>query len=123
MTDGLPEAGGREKSPPPVSFGMMVVFCTFPDMEKARQVAGEIISQGHAACVNILPGVESIYKWEGKIQCDAEVLAIFKVNQSGFEKLKETILSKHPYDTPEVIGIAADKVEARYLDWVVNSTG
>lgn len=82
-------------------------------------MAGEIISQGHAVCVNILPGVESIYKWDGKIQKDSEVLAIFKVAAGGYPALEKAILSRHPYDTPEVIGIAADKVEARYLDWVL----
>jgi len=98
---------------------MMMVFCTFPDAGKAREVAGEIISQGHAACVNILPGVESIYKWDGKIQKDSEVLAIFKVAAEGYPALEKAILSMHPYDTPEVVGIAADRVEERYLDWVV----
>jgi len=98
---------------------MMMVFCTFPDAGKAREVAGEIISQGHAACVNILPGVESIYKWDGKIQKESEVLAIFKVAAEGYSALEKVILSKHPYDTPEVVGIAADRVEERYLDWVV----
>ena len=98
---------------------MMVVLCTFPDVEKARAVCAEIISEKFAACVNILPGVESIYVWEGKVQRDAEVLAIFKVKTEGFEKLEQAILSKHPYDTPEIVGIAADKVEKRYLNWVV----
>ena len=97
---------------------MMVVFCTFPDTEKARQVAGEIISEGLAACVNVLPGVESIYIWEGEVQRDAEVLAIFKVRTEGFVKLEQAILSKHPYDTPEIVGLAADKVERSYLEWV-----
>ena len=107
------------ESSPPVFRKMMMVFCTFPDAGKAREVAGEIISQGHAACVNILPGVESIYKWDGKIQKESEVLAIFKVAAEGYSALEKAILSRHPYDSPEVVGIAADRVEERYLDWVV----
>ncbi len=98
---------------------MMVVLCTFPDVEKARTVCAEIISEKLAVCVNILPGVESIYIWEREVQRDTEVLAIFKVKMEGFEKLEQAILSKHPYDTPEIVGITADKVEKRYLDWVV----
>lgn len=121
MTDGLPDPGGREQSLPPVSFGIMLVFCTFPDGEKAREIGGEIISQGLAACVNILPGVESIYIWKGKVQRDAEVLAIFKVRADGYGKLEHAILSKHPYDTPEIIAISADKAEAGYLDWVLKA--
>ena len=119
MTESLPEAGGGEKSSPPVSREMMVVFCTFPDVEKAREVAGRMIEQGLAACVNLLPGVESIYKWEGEIQRDAEVLVIFKVASARFSELERAILAKHPYDSPEIVGITADKVEKNYLDWVV----
>ncbi len=119
MAESLPEAGGGEKSSPPDSREMMVVFCTFPDVEKAREVAGRMIEQGLAACVNLLPGVESIYKWEGEIQRDAEVLAIFKVASARFSELERAILAKHPYDSPEIVGITADKVEKNYLDWVL----
>lgn len=119
MIDELPETGGREQFLPPVSFGMMVVFCTFPSVEKAREVAGEIISEGLAACVNILPGVESIYRWEGEIQNESEVLGLFKVASEGFQELEEAILVKHPYDSPEIVGISADKVTGKYLEWVV----
>ena len=120
MTEGLPNAGGREQSLPPVSFGMMLVFCTFPDVEKAREVAGGIVSEGHAACVNILPGVESIYRWKGEIQNDSEVLALFKVAAEGFPNLERAILLKHPYETPEIVAVAADRVEEKYLSWVLS---
>jgi uncharacterized protein involved in tolerance to divalent cations len=98
---------------------MMMVFCTFPDQEKAREVATEIIAEGLAACVNILPGVESIYRWEGEILNEQEALTIFKVAAAGFQKLEKAIVEKHPYDTPEIVGIAADKVSEKYLSWVV----
>lgn len=111
------QASGTDERGEP---GIMLVFCTFPDLEKAREVAGEIISDGLAACVNILPGVESIYTWEGKVQRDSEVLAIFKVATAGFEKLEQAILSKHPYEAPEIVGIVADRVERTYLSWVVS---
>ncbi len=123
MTESLPEAGGGEKSFPPVSREMMVVFCTFPDVEKARELAGRMIEQGLAACVNLLSGVESIYKWEGRVQRDAEALAIFKVASAGFSELEKAILVSHPYDSPEIVGITADKVEETYLDWVVAADG
>ncbi len=123
MTDGLPDAGGRETSRPPVSFGMMVVLCTFPDLEKARELATEIITGELAACVNLIPQVESIYRWEGETKNDPEVLAVFKVSADGFGKLEEAILEKHPYEVPEIVGIDTDKVEGRYLDWVVSKQG
>lgn len=121
MTEGLPEAGGREQSLPPVSFSMMIVFCTFPDVGKAREVATGIVSEGHAACVNILPGLESIYRWKGEIQNDSEVLTIFKVATEGFPNLERAILSQHPYETPEIVGITADRVEEKYLSWVLST--
>lgn len=102
---------------------MMVVLCTFPGVEKAREVCDAIISERLAACVNILPHIESIYFWEGEIQRDSEVLSIFKVRDDGFEKLERAILSRHPYDTPEIVGIHADKVENGYLDWVLKAGG
>ncbi len=119
MTDGLPEAGGREQSHPPVSFGMMIVFCTFPDVETAREVASGLVFEGHAACVNILPGIESIYRWEGEMRNDAEALALFKVSAEDYPNLEQLISSKHPYETPEIVSIAADRVEAKYLRWVL----
>jgi len=98
---------------------MLVVLCTFPDVEKARAVAKEIVSEGLAACVNLVPSVESIYRWGGEIQQDTEVLAIFKVASDRFEKLQGAIIAKHPYDTPEIVGIDADRVDTSYLAWVV----
>ena len=123
MTEEIPETGGGEQSSPPVSLGMMMVFCTFPDAEKAREIAHEIISEKLAACVNILPGVESIYRWEGKVMSEQEVLAIFKVAAAGFQKLEKALLEKHPYETPEIVGISADKVADKYLEWVVTERG
>ncbi len=97
---------------------MLLVFSTFPNLEKAREIAGHIIAENLAACVNILPSVESIYRWDGEIQSDSEVLAIFKVAADGYRGLEEAILARHPYETPEVVGIAADRVEGKYLEWV-----
>ena len=98
---------------------MLLVFCIFPDTEKARELGCEMIGKGFAACVNLLPGTESIYKWKGEVQKDTETLAIFKVRRDGFSGLEEALLSSHPYDTPEIVGIAAEKVEQSYLDWVM----
>lgn len=119
MSDDFQKAGAAEQSGAPVSCAMRVVLCTFPDAEKAREVASEIVSEGLAACVNLVSKVESIYRWEGEIQRDAEVLAIFKVASERYDELERAILSKHPYDTPEVVGIPADRVEKNYLAWVV----
>ena len=109
----------REGVPGKSGAAMLVVLVTFPDLEKARAVVKEIVSEGLAACASLVPKVESIYRWEGKVQQDAEALAIFKVASQGFAKLETAIIAKHPYDTPEIVGIGADRVEKSYLAWVL----
>jgi periplasmic divalent cation tolerance protein len=111
------KAGGTGKPVPPVS--MMIVLCTFPNEEKAAQVGREIVSEGLAACVNIIPGVRSVYRWESKVCDEVEVLAIFKLRADGFGDLEGAILARHPYDTPEIVALDVDQVEERYLSWVV----
>lgn len=118
MQENLQPTGGQGHSSPPVSADMRIVLCTFPDAETARHIAKEIVSENLAACVNLVPGVESIYRWEGKIEQASEVLAIFKVATAGFKNLEKALLEKHPYDVPEIIGIVADEVSEGYLKWV-----
>jgi periplasmic divalent cation tolerance protein len=118
MQENIQSTGGQNHSSPPVATDMLIVLCTFPDQDTARSISKEIISENLAACVNLVPGVESIYRWEGKIKQAAEVLGIFKVAVNGFKNLKNSLLEKHPYDTPEIIGIAPDQVSEGYLKWV-----
>ena len=113
-----PEKSGREDDLLPRSSSMMVVFCSFPSLDNAREIGREIISEGLAACVNLLPHVESIYRWEGQIQQEPEVLAIFKVSSGAYARLEAALLSKHPYEVPEVVGVSAEAVSAGYLAWV-----
>lgn len=118
MSSDLQKTGGTEQSVPPVSTSMIIVLCTFPDQEKAAQIATEIVTEGLAACANIIPSVRSIYRWEGKIHDEAEALAIFKLKAAGFEKLELAILAKHPYDTPEIIALTVEQATDKYLRWV-----
>lgn len=118
MQENLQSTGEPDPNGSPVVAGMLVVLCTFPDADTARRICNEIISENLAACVNLIPGVESIYRWEGKIEQASEVLAIFKVSAVGFEDLKENLLDKHPYENPEIVGIRADQVTEEYLKWV-----
>lgn len=96
----------------------MLVLCTFSEIGKAREVCPAIVSEGLAACVNLVPQVESFYLWEGKLQADNEVLAVFKLRADGFSSLEAALSERHPYDVPEIVGLAADRVSERYLDWV-----
>lgn len=98
---------------------MMMVFCSFPDEETAARIGREIVSEGLAACVNLLTGVRSIYRWQGDLCDEKEVLCIFKVAASKFAELETALLEKHPYETPEIVGVDADRVAEGYLKWVV----
>ena len=102
---------------------VMVVLCTFPDLGVARQIGTVMVEKQLAACVNVVPGIESIYEWEGKICREGEVLGIFKTAAERFEALKTALEEEHPYDVPEVIGLPVTEGSAPYLDWVARQAG
>lgn len=119
MQDAFPSTGGQDPSIPPVPADLRIVFCTFPDAETARLVCNGIISENHAACVNLIPAVESIYRWQGEIEQAHEVLAIFKVPAAGYLAFQRVLLEKHPYDTPEILAVTPDQVSEGYLQWIL----
>jgi len=98
--------------------GMLVVLCTFPDTEKAREICTALVTDGLAACANLVPGVESIYRWKGEIQNDSETLAILKLPAEGFAVLESKLIELHPYDVPEIVAIRPESVNEEYLAWV-----
>lgn len=99
---------------------MKVVLCTFPDLEKARQIGTLIVEKQLAACVNLLPGVESIYRWQGNIESAGEILAIFKTTAAGYSALRDELISLHPYDVPEVVALEVDQVAEAYGKWIAS---
>ncbi len=101
---------------------VLVVLCTFPDAEKAAEVARSVVEHRLAACVNLLPGVRSIYGWQGELCDDAEVLAVIKTAADRFEELRARIVELHPYDCPEVIATSVCAGHDAYLQWVRDST-
>jgi periplasmic divalent cation tolerance protein len=100
-----------------------VVLCTFPDQEKARQIGTVLVERQLAACINILPGVESIYRWKGELNRDAEALALIKTTAGGYPALEEALVGLHPYDEPEVIALEVVAGSAGYLGWVGEMVG
>lgn len=102
---------------------VMVVLCTFPSPEVARQIGTLMVKRQLAACVNLVPGIESIYTWEGRICAEAEVLGIFKVALERIDALKEALIEAHPYEVPEVVGVPVTAGSAPYLDWVQRQSG
>jgi periplasmic divalent cation tolerance protein len=100
---------------------LCVVLVTAPDADLARKLAGAILDARLAACVNIVPGLESHYWWEGKIDRSAELLLLIKTTKAKLKALQKLILEKHPYDTPEFVAIPASAVAEKYLAWVCDS--
>ena len=96
-----------------------LVFCTFPDVSVARQIGTALVEKQLAACVNLLPGVESVYRWQGKVESAAEVLAIFKTSGPVFPEFERELASMHPYDVPEIIAIDAAAVSENYASWLL----
>jgi periplasmic divalent cation tolerance protein len=100
---------------------ILIAFCTFPDVELAVNVTKELVESRLAACGNILPKVQSIYRWEGKVESSDEVLSIFKLDRSRYSEFEEKIRSMHPYEVPEIIAFPVSKGLPAYLDWVSSS--
>ncbi len=107
---------------PSAASRFQVVLVTCPTRAVARRIASQLISRRLAACVNLVPGIESIYRWQGKVERAREVLLVIKGTASGFERLKRAILALHPYDVPEVIGLPILAGHSPYLRWLSQST-
>lgn len=95
-----------------------VVLVTAPDAAVAERIGRALVEERLAACVNLVPGVRSLYRWEGAVQDDPEVLLIVKTREDRLAELAERVRALHPYDLPEVLALAAAGGSAGYLDWV-----
>jgi periplasmic divalent cation tolerance protein len=100
---------------------LSVVLVTAPDMEVAETLGRALVEERLAACVNLVPSVTSLYRWEGRVQKSGEVLLLVKSTAEGYERLRDRILELHPYDTPEVLDLPVRRGDRRYLEWVVDS--
>ena len=89
--------------------------------ERAADLAGALVEQRHAACVNIVPQVQSVYRWKGTTQKDPEALLIIKTAATHFEALKQAVLKLHPYELPEVVAVNVEQGHQPYLDWVLDN--
>ena len=95
-----------------------VVLVTAPDEEVGARLARSVVDAGLAACVNRVSGVRSVYKWEGELRDDAEVLLIMKTTTDRLDALTSEVEQQHPYDCPEVIALPVVGGAAAYLDWL-----
>ena len=97
---------------------VLVAFSTFPDIETARRVAEQLVTERLAACANLIPSIESIYRWQNKIEKEPEVLVLFKTTTLCYPAFQEKLKSLHPYDVPEVICLCVEDGLPSYLKWV-----
>lgn len=103
-------------NPPPDAF--LIVFCTCESPAQGRQIAEALVEARLAACVNILPPLQSIYRWQGKIESAEEVLLLIKSTRDRFAALQERIQQLHSYDTPEIIAVPITAGSEKYLGWL-----
>lgn len=100
---------------------VLVVLTTWPDAEKARAAARTLVEEKLAACANIMPGVESIFRWEGKVETSAEVMMVLKTTIARYQAMETRILALHPYEVPEIVVLRVTDGLPKYLRWVENS--
>jgi periplasmic divalent cation tolerance protein len=98
------------------------IHVTLPDAERATALARTLVGEALAACVNVVPGVRSIYRWEGRIQEDDEVLCLIKTRPALFDRVRRRILELHPYEVPEILAFGVDDGSPAYLDWLRAAT-
>lgn len=99
-----------------------VILVTAPDEAVAERITRALVEERLAACGNIVPRIRSIYRWDGAIQQDDEVLIILKTERARAESLRERVVALHPYDVPEVLVLPIVGGHAPYLEWVARST-
>ena len=97
---------------------VLVVFTTWPDATAARAAARVLVEERLAACANLVPAIESIYRWEGKVETANEVLMILKSTLGRYEELETRIKALHSYEVPEIIGLPVNEGLLSYLRWV-----
>ncbi|HEV8582366.1 MAG TPA: divalent-cation tolerance protein CutA [Thermoanaerobaculia bacterium] len=99
----------------------IVVVTTVGTEEQANLIAREIVARRQAACVNVVPGIRSTYRWKGKICKDGELLLIIKTLEGEFEGVATTIRELHSYELPEILSFSVSQGEQRFLEWIAGS--
>lgn len=97
---------------------VQVVLVTAPDADTAARLGRALVEERLAACVNLVPGVRSIYRWEGELHDDAEVLLLVKTRPDRLQALAARVKELHPYALPEVLALPASGGSPAYLDWL-----
>lgn len=100
----------------------LIVFVTAPNDDEASRIADSLVSERLAACVNVVRGIESVYRWEGEVTRDRETLLIIKTTDERYADLERRVKELHTYTTPEVIAYKIERGSEAYLKWLREST-
>ena len=100
---------------------ILTLITTFADAEAARQIGTQLVESQLAACVNVLPGVESIYRWQGEVRLEAEAIVLIKTTRGRLNELEAWLQTNHPYEVPEILVLTPESGSARYFQWVRES--
>ena len=100
-----------------------IVLTTAGSQEEARKIANALLERRLAACVNIVPHVESIYRWQGKIETAEEWLLVIKTQAELFDRIRNAVKELHSYDLPECVMLEVAAGSPEYLDWIAKNTG
>ena len=100
---------------------VILAISSFPSPEVARQIGTELVERQYAACIQLLPGAESIYRWEGKLCHEPETIALIKTTRAALPDLADALRALHPYECPELLVFPADGGLPAYLEWVAGA--
>ena len=100
----------------------LICFCTCPDTDTAERLAEALVEERLAACVNILPGLRSVYRWEGGVEHADEVLLLIKTRPDRLAPLQQRLLELHPYELPELVAVETGLGLPAYLRWIADAT-
>jgi periplasmic divalent cation tolerance protein len=98
-----------------------LVFVTGPDADTLQSIGSVLVEESLAACVNVLPGITSVYRWEGELRVDAEAMAIIKTTEARVQAARLRVAELHPYDVPEFVAVDVAEGSPAYLHWVRES--
>ncbi len=100
----------------------LLVLTTVPDKVSAERIATLLVESRLAACVNILPGVQSVYRWQGAVERAEEIQLFIKTTTERYREVEEAIRTHHPYEVPEIIAVPIQQVSPAYLQWLNEAT-
>ncbi len=102
---------------------LIIVEVTCPDAGVAEEVARGCVEEGLVACANILPGVTSVFRWDGAVQAEAEVILLMKTRAARFEAVRAAVAARHPYEVPAILALPVAEACPAFADWVRAETG